>query len=57
METDHIIRCMLYPINKGFPSSNNNVAVFLTELLYRDDAAQRYDKDLLTTVKHEYNEK
>lgn len=37
METDHIIRCMLYSITYGFIPNTNNMAVLLTELLYRNE--------------------
>lgn len=36
METDHIIRCMLYPITYNHTPSANNMAILLTELLYRN---------------------
>ena len=37
METDHILRCLLYPITNNYTPNTNNMAVFLTELLYRNE--------------------
>lgn len=37
METSHIIRCMLYAIANNHAVNTNNMSVFLTELLYRDE--------------------
>lgn len=37
MDTDHIIRCMLYPLTHNFTPNISNTAVFLTELLYRNN--------------------